>query len=109
ESNADDDAGGDFFSEYMSSTFIKALRMMRSEHPEMMRKLMSRVLDDQGALKAVYLAANDGMRDPVSSVSPTSIQFTNRMVCDIADMVKILTSTLGVHGDTLEKNELRME
>src|SRR5690606_4158698 len=25
ESNADDDAGGDFFSEYMSSTFIKAL------------------------------------------------------------------------------------
>lgn len=109
ESNADDDAGGDFFSEYMSSTFIKALRMMRSEHPEMMRKLMSRVLDDQGALKAVYLAAWDRMGDTVSSVSPTSIQFTNRMVCDIADMVKILTSTLGVHGDTLEKNELRME
>lgn len=113
ESAPGDDVGSDFFEECAGTALIGALRELRSENRDLVSGLSAQVLDDQGAIKSLFLAAHDSLYSVDGHASQTNLQFAGRLHHDIGTMVKLLGSALGAtHGtvdndmDSLERNTL---
>lgn len=103
-----EDIGSDFFQECAGTALLGALNALRGEEAALVRGLLDRALDDQGALKAVYLAVQDGlsMIDPHNSL--THLQFAGRLQRDIGTLVGVLTSVMGARAGSDDDNMDRL-
>jgi hypothetical protein len=101
ESSPGEDQGADFFEEAAGTALLGALSELRGENPQALRGLLSKVLDSQGPLKAVFLAASKQLYSVDGHASQTNLQFAGRVHHDIAMLVKLLGSALGAqHGSS---------
>ncbi|MFC4297762.1 hypothetical protein ACFO0J_06880 [Castellaniella hirudinis] len=104
ETGPDEDIGSDFFQECAGTALLGALNEMRGEQAPLVRSLLDRALDDQGALKSIYLAVQDGLSAFDEHGSLTNLQFAGRLQRDIGTLVSVLTSAMGSRGGSDDDN-----
>lgn len=103
-----DDVGADFFEECAGTALMAALTELRGESPELLRSLQSRALDEQGALKALFVAANESLYSMGANLSQTNLQFAGRVQHDIGTMIKVLGSVFGPRYGNLDNDMDRL-
>jgi hypothetical protein len=108
ETGPDEDIGSDFFEECAGTALIGALSQLRTEEPALLRGLLDRAMDDQGALKSVYLAVCDGLNAYDEHASLTHLQFAGRLQRDINTLIGVLTSLMGTRSGSGDDNMARL-
>jgi len=108
ETGPDEDIGSDFFEECAGTALIGALSQLRTEEPALLRSLLDRALDEQGALKSIYLAVSDGLHAGDEHGSLVNLQFAGRLQRDISTLIGVLTSLMGTRSGSGDDNMDRL-